>query len=182
MNRLTSLLRDWRWPVIAALVSAAMLATAHAFERFAFMAPCPLCLRQREVYWALIAMVAVGLALYRFRPSRRFITALNVLVGLVFLTGAIVATYHAGAEWKLWPGPSSCSGAGAVDVGSMDLLAALEGRTATVSCTDAPRHLLGLAMAGWYALVSLGLACVSLVAANVTATRNGSPALAGDEA
>ena len=35
-----------------------MLATAHAFERFAYLAPCQLCLRQREVYWAAVAMAA----------------------------------------------------------------------------------------------------------------------------
>ena len=40
------------WPVLAALASAAMLAAAHAFETFGGYAPCMLCLRQREVYWA----------------------------------------------------------------------------------------------------------------------------------
>ena len=31
------------WPFIAFTASAAMLATAHAFERFLLLAPCPLC-------------------------------------------------------------------------------------------------------------------------------------------
>jgi len=49
MNHLTSLLKDWKWPVTAIVVSALMLAAAHAFETFGKLYPCPLCLRQREV-------------------------------------------------------------------------------------------------------------------------------------
>ena len=56
MSILRSLLKDWQWPVTAILVSALMLAAAHGFEIFAKLYPCPLCLRQREVYWALIAI------------------------------------------------------------------------------------------------------------------------------
>ena len=52
-----------RWPLVAALVSAAMLAIAHAFERFGGLAPCTLCLRQREVYWVALAVGLVGFAL-----------------------------------------------------------------------------------------------------------------------
>ena len=40
-----------RWPFIALLASALMLAVAHAFESFGGYMPCQLCLRQREVYW-----------------------------------------------------------------------------------------------------------------------------------
>lgn len=150
------------WPVLAILASAAMLATAHAFERFAFMGPCQLCLRQREVYWALIAMAVVGLVLGRLKPTPRFLIALNVLVGLVFLVGALVAIYHAGVEWRWWPAPEGCVG-GPADVLSGDL--GLDERQMTISCLDAPWHMLGLSMAGWNALVSIGLSAVSFAAA-----------------
>jgi len=46
-----------------------------------------------------------------------------------------------------------------VDIGAIDE------RTATASCLDAPWRMLGLSMAGWNALVSLGLALVSFRAA-----------------
>ena len=155
-------MKDWIWPVLALLFSAAMLAAAHGFERFGDMYPCPLCLRQREVYWALIAMVATGLLLWRLKPSRRFLVALNVLVGLVFVTGAVVAGYHAGVEWGIFPPPSGCTAAAPVDprqIGSLD------GPITLPSCTDAPFYFIGLSMAGWNVVVSAGLAALSFLAA-----------------
>ena len=38
------------------LASAAMLATAHAFQTFGHLAPCTLCLKQREVYWVVLTI------------------------------------------------------------------------------------------------------------------------------
>ena len=161
--------KTWRWPLIALLASAAMLATAHAFERFAYLLPCQLCLRQREVYWAAIAMAATGLVLWNIRQNRRFLVAFNVMLALVFLTGAVVAAYHAGVEWKWWPAPAGCA-AGAVDVVNLDL-GAIDERQGTVSCLDAPWRLFGLSMAGWNALVSLGLSLLSFRAATFALPR-----------
>ena len=154
---------------MALLISAAMLATAHAFERFAYLLPCQLCLRQREVYWAAIAMAATGLVLWNIRQNRRFLVAFNVMLALVFLTGAVVAVFHAGVEWDFWPAPTCC-GAEAVDVINIDL-GGIDERTATASCEDAPWKMLGLSMAGWNALVSLGLTVVSFIAATTALPR-----------
>lgn len=162
---LSPLLRTWRWPVIALAVSLTMLATAHAFERLAFLLPCQLCLRQREVYWAAAAMAVTGIILWNIRNNRRFLVAFNVMLGLVFTTGAVVAAYHAGVEWSWWPAPSGCTGE-AVDVMGLSL-DGLNDRTAVASCTDAPWRMLGLSMAGWNALVSVGLAAISFVAAGL---------------
>ena len=48
-----------RWRMCAVLVSAAMLAIAHGFETFGGLAPCLLCLKQREVYWVALGLAAV---------------------------------------------------------------------------------------------------------------------------
>ncbi|MEO0466801.1 MAG: disulfide bond formation protein B [Pseudomonadota bacterium] len=171
MQRVAPLLTDWRWPLLAILASASMLAAAHGFERFAFLYPCPLCLRQREVYWAIIAMTLVGLGLWRVRPTPRFLPALNVLVGLVFLTGAGVAAYHMGVEYGVLPPPAGCEAPTALEAAR----AAVDGtggdldrRMATASCTEVPWSMLGLSMAGWNVLVSLGLAGLSFFAAQST--------------
>ena len=178
MDRVLPLISGWRWPLLAVAASLAMLAAAHGFERFAFLAPCPLCLRQREVYWALIAMVLVGLALWRWRPTPRFMVALNALVGMVFVTSAGIAFYHMGAEYGWWPAPAGCvAGLDAVDAARAalenDLLESLDTRMATASCTDVPWHFLGLSMAAWNGIVSLGLAAISFVAARETARQPG---------
>ncbi len=173
VDKLLGLLRDWRWPIVSIAAGAAALAGAHAFEIFGRMAPCPLCLRQREVYWAALAMAATGLALWRWRPNERFLVALNVMLGLVFVTGAVVAAYHAGVEWLWWEGPAGCAGgvAGADALRSGDLFGGLDRPLATVSCVDAPWRMLGLSMAGWNALISLGLGAASLLAAQRTGRR-----------
>ena len=168
------LLKDWTWPVTAVILSALMLAASHAFETFGKLYPCPLCLRQREVYWALIAMTLTGLVLWRIRPTRRFLIALNVLIGLVFGVGVVVAFYHSGVEWHIFPPPAGCAGEGPIDImdmGSID-------RPMTVpSCTDAPFYILGLSMAGWNGVISAVLAVLSFIAAGATYRgRNVAPA------
>jgi len=154
-----SVLTSNRWPLAALIVSALMLAAAHAFQAAGY-APCHLCLRQREVYWAIIAVSAIALAANRFRPDARQAQIFTVLIGLGFLYGAGLAAFHAGVEWKFWPGPEICSG-GFGSFQARDLSAALAGPTRVIRCDEAPWRLLGLSMAGYNALISLGLALLS---------------------
>ena len=164
MTSLTNLLTGWRWPVLAITASALILAAAHAFETFGGLPPCPLCLRQREVYWALIFMTATGPAIWRFVPKRRFLVALNVLIGLVFGVGVVVAAYHAGVEWKFFPPPAGCSSGGVnpLEMGNLDAPISIP------LCNDAPFYILGLSMAGWNGVVSALLATASFAAAAIT--------------
>ena len=151
------------WPLAALLSSSAMLAAAHAFETFGHLNPCTLCLRAREVYWAAIAVAAIGGALSL--ASRTARAGVCVLLGLIFLGGAALAAYHAGAEWKFWSGPASCSGGG-VHVSAADLSRLLHGGPVSApACDKAAWVFLGLSMAAWNGLFSLGLAAASLISA-----------------
>ncbi len=165
MAFVSSLLKDWKWPCVALGVSVFMLAAAHAFETIGGLAPCPLCLRQREVYWALIAMILTGLALWRLAPKRRFLVALNVMIGLVFGVGIVVAFYHSGVEWGFFPPPAGCTGEGPIDpMAFRDFSQPMS----VPSCTDAPFYILGLSMAGWNGVISALLAGMSFLAAGAT--------------
>jgi len=162
MRSLSKSLLD-HWPLAAACASAAMLAAAHAFETFGHYAPCHLCLYQRDVYWAALSVGVVGFALgyMRFSWARR---GADALLALLFLTSLGVAAYHAGVEWKWWPGPASCTGGGHVDAGE---LAAFMRGTAKVSvpqCDQAAWRMFGLSMAGYNAIISLGLTVLSVLA------------------
>jgi disulfide bond formation protein DsbB len=148
-----------RWPLAALAISALMLAAAHAFQAAGY-APCHLCLRQREVYWAIIALSAIAIAANQFRPNAKQARIFLVLIGLGFLYGAGLAAFHAGVEWKFWPGPEICSG-GFGTFQAQDLNAALAGPTRVIRCDEAPWRLLGLSMAGYNALISSGLAALS---------------------
>lgn len=159
---IVSLGLEW-WPVVAFVASAAMLAAAHAFETFGKLYPCPLCLRQREVFWVAGTVAVIAIAA-RYSPwalqARR---PFDLLLGAIFLYGAGLAAYHAGVELKWWPGPTTCSG-GATAAAS-DLVAMLKGDTIKPpACDKAAWIFLGISMAGWNALISLGLATTALAA------------------
>lgn len=159
---ITSLALAW-WPVLAFVASAVMLGAAHAFETFGKMAPCHLCLKQREVYWVAGTVALVALAARRTPWSTKVRAPFDLLLAAIFLYGAGLAAFHAGVEWKWWPGPTTCTGGGA-PVAS-DLLAMLKGGAVRIpQCDKAAWVFLGLSMAGWNALASLGLAIASLTA------------------
>ncbi len=154
-----------RWRLCAVLIAATMLATAHAFETFGGYAPCTLCLRQREVYWAILVGGLAFMVLVRTPGGPRWREATCWVLGTAFLVGCAVAVYHAGAEWKFWPGPQACASGGG-RVNAADMTAFLNGaKVRPPACDEAAWVFAGLSMAGWNALVSLGCAGLSAIAA-----------------
>ncbi|WP_445504857.1 disulfide bond formation protein B [Microvirga sp. G4-2] len=142
------------------LGAAATIGGALVFEHVFGYVPCKLCLIQRNPYY--LAM-PVGLVA-AFLPSRW--TRLGLwLIALIFLVSAGLGAYHSGVEWGFFAGPSDCgggAGAGAGNVG--DFLSQLQ-NTRVVSCTEAAWRFLGLSLAGWNLLISLGLAAFAAKAA-----------------
>jgi disulfide bond formation protein DsbB len=155
-----------RWRLAALIASAVMLAIAHGFQTFGGYAPCTLCLRQREVYWVAGTLALGFMILVRLPAGARLRQLSCWVLALVFLVGAGIAIYHAGAEWKFWPGPSACSSAGAGGVSAADLKTLLNGaKIRPPACDQAPWVFAGLSMAGWNAVASLGLVASSIAAA-----------------
>ena len=148
-----------RWPLAALAISAAMLGVAHAFQTFGGLAPCHLCLKQREVYWAALPLAALA-SVFLFTPLKDAGRSFGgAALGLVFFYGAYLAGLQAGAEWKWWPAPETCSSTHASLEGVMALM---RGRaTATPACDKAAWVFLGISMAGWNFLASLGLIAMS---------------------
>jgi disulfide bond formation protein DsbB len=159
----TKLARQWLW--VALVVSVAMLAIAHAFETFGHLAPCELCLKQREVYWLAAGLAGVGLVWKRFAGRFDPTRGISLILVAVFLAETWIAVYHAGAEWKFWPGPAACSGGVAhIDPDAMRRL--LSGAKMGIPACDKPAWVfLGLSMAGWNALAAAAMTVGSLTAA-----------------
>ena len=153
-----------RWRFFSLLVSAAMLAIAHAFQTFGGLAPCELCLKQRTVYWVAGAVAIVAMIVVRLPGGPRLREASCWLLALVFLVSVGVAGYHAGVEWKFWPGPQSCSGGGTVTVAALrDLLNG--GGVKMPACDQPAWTFAGLSMAGWNTVASMILVGFSVAAA-----------------
>ncbi|MCU0881292.1 MAG: disulfide bond formation protein B [Hyphomonadaceae bacterium] len=148
------------WPLFALIASLTLLAIAHAFEHFGGMAPCALCLKQREAYWIAAAVAAVALILERWRQDPAALRAMNALLVVAFMAGAVVAGFHAGVEQKWWPGLATCVG-GELDPDT-DLLSALQGPMNAARCDEIPWAFAGISMAGWNMVAALILAGLSL--------------------
>jgi disulfide bond formation protein DsbB len=143
-----------------ALGAAATVGGALVFEHAFGYVPCKLCLIQRNPYYIAIPL---GLAA-AFLPPRWGRLGLWLLA-LVFVVSAGLGAYHAGVEWGFWAGPSDCGGGSGVGAGNVgDFLNQLQ-NTRVVSCTEAAWRFLGLSLAGWNVLISLGLAAFAAKAA-----------------
>lgn len=168
MSAIYKLLTRW-WTAFALGASLAMLGAAHAFERFGGMPPCSLCLKQREVYWAAVAIAGAATFWALFsRASRGTPRIASFLLAAIFLTGAITAGYHAGGELKWWALPATCMAAPSTTIDLSALTALIDGTGGSagfVSCGDIPWSFAGLSMAGWNFVISLALAIFSLLAA-----------------
>ena len=138
------------------LAAAVVILTALAFERFGGYAPCPLCLQQRYAYYAGVPALFLALVLLSAGYAR-LAAAVFLLVAAAFLANAGLGTYHAGAEWKFWPGPDTCAGAPQPLSTGGGLLKDLA-TTRVIRCDEAPWHFLGLSFAGWNVVASVLLA------------------------
>ena len=144
--------------LLATLGSACMLLGAFAFQFIGGYPPCKMCYWQR---WPHAAAVLVGVLLLLGGP--RLVIWLG---GLAALITAGIGAFHAGVEWRWWPGPASCSGGGG-DLGGLsgsDLLST-DAPSGIVMCDEIVWQLLGLSMAGWNSVISLGLVVIWIMAA-----------------
>ena len=147
-------------PLVLLVAAAATILGALASQYVFGLVPCKLCLWQR---WPYYVGVPLGV-LVLFAPGARLRRWGLVLLALIFLGSFGLGAYHAGAEWSWWAGPADCGGGVAPSTSVDDLLKGLE-TTRIVSCTDAAWRFLGLSLAGWNALVSLGLALIATAGA-----------------
>jgi disulfide bond formation protein DsbB len=161
---LTPLVPPRRALALCLLGSAGLLAGAHAFERIGGMAPCLLCLDQREVHWAALGVALVLLLFARARAFAVVAAGLGALT-MIYVFSAGLAGFHAGVEWGFWEGPSGCAAGGDVPLASSaSVLASLDEAAAGPSCSEAAWRLLGISMAGYNMIASSLLAAVSALA------------------
>jgi disulfide bond formation protein DsbB len=131
------------------LGSALLLLGAFAFQYVGGLAPCHLCILQR---WPHGVAVAIGLLILVW-PRR----LLALLAGVVVLGGAGVGAYHVGVERGWWQGPSTCTAPVPGEMAPGELLDQILA-TPLVLCDEVAWSMLGISMAGWNVVLSLGLA------------------------
>lgn len=148
------------WPFLTLFVSGALLAGAHAFETFGDLAPCALCLKQREWHWGVVGVSVVALIVTRFRPA--WTRWAIVVIGLVLLGASATALYHVGVEQGLWI--AQCDVGGAIDPGSLSL-DNLGDDLHPPRCDEIAWQMFGISMAGYNAIISMLMALSSFYVA-----------------
>jgi disulfide bond formation protein DsbB len=142
--------------LIALLLPAALLAGAFGSEYFGHLSPCEMCWWQR--YAHLAALVPAALAFTAPAGSRRS-RLLVLLAALGIAVSGAIGVYHAGVELKIFQGFTTCTKTGAMSL--EDIV-----KAPLVRCDQVQWSFLGVSMAGWNAILSLGgAALVALLTA-----------------
>ncbi|WP_137680437.1 disulfide bond formation protein B [Aurantiacibacter suaedae] len=140
-------LSDRNARLLALIVPLALLGGAYLSEYGFGLYPCEMCWWQRYPHF-VAAMLAV---LAFFVPPKRIWTALAALA--IAVSGAI-GLFHAGVEYGWWEGITGCA---TTVTGTENALDAVL-NAPIIRCDVAQWELLGISLAGWNALFSLGSA------------------------
>jgi disulfide bond formation protein DsbB len=142
---------------VAVLVPAALLAAAFGSEHFGGLWPCEMCWWQRWAHLAALGLALLSLLLSKAPDrGRSFVW----LAAAAILASGLIGAYHAGVEAGVFEGFTQCTAAAAG--GSADDLLNAIMDAPLVRCDDVQWSFLGISMAGWNAIVSIGFASLIL--------------------
>ena len=143
------------------LIAAATLAGAWFFQLALGLVPCPLCLEQRYAYYLAVPLgVLVAIAAAKNAPRPVLLAGLAILA-LAALGNAVLGFYHAGVEWKIFQGPTDCTGP-VGNLGSAGNLLARLDTVKVIRCDEVQWTFLGLSLAGYNVLISLLMAAIGV--------------------
>jgi len=145
--------------LLAGAGSAAILLGALGFQFIGGLSPCPLCIYQRWPHVAGVVLAALALTVLA-----RHARPVAVLAALAVLIGAGIAVYHTGIEHHWWEGPTTCTSGAITDLTPEQLMNRIM-TAPLVRCDEIVWDFLGLTMASWNAVISLGLAALWLTCA-----------------
>ncbi len=136
---------------LALLLPAALLAGAFGSQYLGGLYPCEMCWWQRYAHEAALVPAALAFtAAAGSQRSRLFVLAAALAIAV---SGAI-GVYHAGVELKIFEGFTTCTST-AHGTSTEDLLKQIVAAP-LVRCDQVQWSLLGISMAGWNAILSLG--------------------------
>jgi disulfide bond formation protein DsbB len=136
------------------IASATVLGSALLSQYWGGLAPCELCLLQRWPWAAAIVISLVALV----AGSRPALPWVALGLDAVFALGVVFAFYHVGVEQHWFAGPTACTASGSAT--TLEEMKRQILGTAPVLCDRVQWSLIGVSLAGWNLLASLGMAAV----------------------
>ena len=144
--------------LIALLVPLALLGGALGSQYLGGLHPCEMCYWQRWPHAA--AILLAGLAFTAPAESSRS-RALTLLAALAIAVSGGIGVYHAGVEAKIFEGFTQCTATGK-GLSPAEMLQQIT-HAPLVRCDEVQFRFLGISMAGWNAILSLGGAALILI-------------------
>ena len=143
--------------LIALLLPLALLGGALGSQYLGGLHPCEMCYWQRWPHGAAIVLAALAFTAPAGSRSR----TLTLLAALAIAISGVIGVYHAGVEAKIFEGFTTCTAMGK-GLSTADLLKQIS-RAPLVRCDEVQFRFLGISMAGWNAILSLGGAALILI-------------------
>jgi len=155
---------------ILVIVGLATIGGFFFFEYVLGLPPCPLCLEQRLPFYFSVPLAAMLWLGAGYGASRKVL-----MLGFLVIAGAMLwntglAAFHAGVEWKFWPGPTECSGP-INSLGSAGNLMKSLQSIRVVRCDEAAWRLFGISLPGYNVFVSLFMSAVAAWGAKASFAR-----------
>ena len=146
-----------RW--IALLLPAALLAGAWWSQLIGHLYPCEMCHWQRWPHYAALVVALLAFVV----PGRGMGRTLSAVAALLIAVSGAIGVAHAGVEYHWWNGFTACTGQ--LDLAGLtpsERLARIMGAP-VIPCDVAQWRLLGISLAGFNAILSIGGAATILI-------------------
>jgi disulfide bond formation protein DsbB len=142
-----------RW--IALLLPLGLLGGAMGSQYLGGLVPCEMCYWQRWPHGVAIVLAALA---FTAPPASGRSRVLTLLAAAAIAVSGAIGVYHAGVELGIFEGFTTCTSmaAGATNA---ELLKSIM-KASLVRCDQVQFSFLGVSMAGWNAVLSLGGAAV----------------------
>jgi disulfide bond formation protein DsbB len=138
--------------LIALFLPLALLAGAFGSQYLGGLYPCEMCWWQRYAHMAALIPAAVAFTAPAESTSSR---TLIVLAALGIALSGGIGVYHAGVEAKVFQGFTTCTATVQGGTTTAELLKQIT-HAPLIRCDQVQWSFLGISMAGWNAIVSLG--------------------------
>jgi len=146
-----------RW--VALLLPVALLGGALGSQYFGGLHPCEMCYWQR---WPHAVAILLALIAFTAPAGSRNARALTLLAALAIAISGAIGVYHAGVEAKIFEGFTQCTALPGRGLSTAELLKQIT-HAPLVRCDEVQFRFLGISMAGWNAILSIGGAALILV-------------------
>src|SRR4051794_32804387 len=144
--------------LIALLLPLALVGGALGSQYFGGLHPCEMCYWQR---WPHAVAILLALIAFTAPAGSRNARALTLLAALAIAVSGAIGVYHAGVEAKIFEGFTQCT-ALSKSSSTTDLLNQIT-HAPLVRCDEVQFRFLGITLAGWNAILSLGGAFLILL-------------------